>query len=81
MEKKYLVSETTKEERKEIVKNALGISLLGADMPSDDVLQLAKQYIDGKIEIEEIQKKVLEKYTNGGNKYWKIHMYTKIQEH
>ena len=58
----------TKEERKEIVKNALGISLLGADMPSDDVLQLAKQYIDGKIEIEEIQKKVLEKYTNGGNK-------------
>lgn len=68
MEKKYLVSETTKEERKKIVKNALGISLLGADMPSDDVLQLAKQYIDGKIEIEEIQKKVLEKYTNGGNK-------------
>lgn len=68
MEKKYLVSETTKEERKEIVKNALGISLLGTDMPSDDVLQLAKQYIDGKIEIEEIQKKVLEKYTNGGNK-------------
>ena len=68
MEKKYLVSESTKEERKETVKNALGISLLGADMPSDDVLQLAKQYIDGKIEIEEIQKKVLEKYTNGGNK-------------
>ena len=68
MEKKYIVSETTKEERKEIVKTALGISLLGADMPSDDVLQLAKQYIDGKIEIEEIQKKVLEKYTNGGNR-------------
>ena len=71
MEKKYLVSETTKEERKEIVKNALGISLLGADMPSNDVLQLAKQYIDGKIEIEEIQKRVLEKYTNGGNKQLK----------
>ena len=68
MEKKYLVTETTKEERKEIMINALGISLLGSDMPSNDVLQLAKQYIDGKIEIEEIQKKVLEKYTNGGNK-------------
>ena len=68
MEKKYLVSETTKEERKEIVKNALGIYLLGADKPINDVIQLAKQYIDGKIEIEEIQKKVLEKYTNGGNK-------------
>ena len=68
MNNKYLISETTREERKDIVKKALGISLLGADMPSDDVLQLAKQYIDGKIEIEEIQKKVLEKYTNGGNK-------------
>ena len=55
MEKKYLVSETTKEERKEIVKNALGISLLGADMPSDDVLQLTKQYIDGKIEIGDME--------------------------
>lgn len=68
MEKKYLISETTKEERKEIVKKALGISLLGADMPSEDVLALANQYIDGNIEIKEIQKRVLEKYTNGGNK-------------
>ena len=58
MNNKYLISETTKEERKDIVKKALGISLLGADRPSDDVLDLAKQYIDGKIEIEEIQKKV-----------------------
>ena len=68
MENKYLISETTREERKDIVKKALGISILGADMTSDDVLELAKQYIDGKIEIEEIQKRVLEKYTNGGNK-------------
>ena len=59
---KYLVSETTKEERKEIIKSALGISLLGAKMPSDDVLELAKQYIDGNIEIDELQKRVLEKY-------------------
>lgn len=68
MKDKYLISETTREERRDIVKKALGISLLGAEMPSDDVLELAKQYIDGKIEIEEIQKRVLEKYTNGGNK-------------
>lgn len=68
MKDKYLISETTREERKDIVKKAIGISLLGAEMPSDDVLELAKQYIDGKIEIEEIQKRVLEKYTNGGNK-------------
>ena len=63
---KYLVSETTKEERKELIKNALGISLLGAKMPSDDVLELAKQYIDGNIEIDELQKRVLEKYNKKG---------------
>lgn len=68
MKDKYLISETTREERKALVKKALGISLLGADMPSDDVLELAKQYIDGKIEIEEIKKKVIEKYTKGGDK-------------
>lgn len=68
MNDKYLISKTTREERIDIVKNALGISLLGADKPSNYVLNLVKQYIDGKIEIEEIQKKVLEKYTNGGNK-------------
>ena len=68
MNNKYLISETTREERKEIVKKALGISLLGADMPSADVLNMAKLYIDGKMEIEEIQKNVLKKYTNGGNK-------------
>lgn len=67
MDNRYLISETTKEERKDIVKKALGISLLGADMPSDDVLNLAKQYIEGKVEIEEIQKEVLKKYTKGGN--------------
>ena len=68
MNNKYLILETTREERIDIVKKALGISWLGADKPSDDVLDLAKQYIDGKIELGEIQKKVLEKYTNGGNK-------------
>ena len=67
MENKYLVSETTKEQRIEIVKKALGISLLGTKAPSEEVIQLAKQYIDGKIEIKEIQKIVLQKYTNGGN--------------
>lgn len=63
-EDKYSIKNTTKEERKEIVKKALAISLLGADMPSDDTLELAKQYIDGKIEIDELQRIVLDKYKN-----------------
>mgnify|MGYP003369719866 CR=1 FL=1 len=64
MEDKYSIKNTTKEERKEIVKKALAISLLGADMPSDDTLRLAKKYIDGEIELDELQKIVLDKYKN-----------------
>jgi hypothetical protein len=63
---KYLIADTTKEERKEIVKNALGISLLGTKMPSNDALKLAKQYIDGNIEIDELQKNILKKYSKKG---------------
>ena len=58
----YSVSKTTRAERKELVKKALGISLSGADMPTDETLSLARQYIDGKIELEELQKIVVNKY-------------------
>lgn len=60
--KSYLIKDTSKEERKEIVKKALAISCVGGKMPSQDALNLAKEYIDGNIEIAEIQKKVLNKY-------------------
>lgn len=59
---KLLISQTTKEERKEIIKKALGISLLGDKMPSDHVISMAKEYIEGKIELDEIQKRILQKY-------------------
>ena len=62
MEDKYKILEKIKEERKKIINRALGINLTGARMPSDYALELAKDYIDGKIEIEELQKKILDKY-------------------
>lgn len=58
----FLISQTTKDERKEIIKKALGLSLLGNKMPSDEVLNMAKEYIEGNIELDEIQKRVLQKY-------------------
>ena len=59
---KYLISETTKEERELIVKKALAISLTGADMPTDDVLELANDYIEGRKELAEIEVLVINKY-------------------
>ena len=56
------VKNTTLEQRKNIVKNALAISISGSDIPDRNVLEIAKEYVDGKIEIEEVQKKVLAMY-------------------
>lgn len=58
----YLIKNTTKEQRKKIVKQALAISLASNEIPSDEVLEITKEYIDGKTELKDIQKKVIEKY-------------------
>lgn len=58
----YLIKDTSKEERKKIAKNAFGISIASNEMPSKDVIELVKQYIDGNMELEEVQKKVIERY-------------------
>ena len=47
----FLIKDTTKEERKKIVKNAFG-----------EVIELTKKYIDGEMELEDVQKKVIEMY-------------------
>lgn len=59
---KYLISETTEEERRLIVEKALAISLTGAEAPSEDVLNLVNDYIEGRKELNEIQELVINKY-------------------
>lgn len=58
----YLIKDTTKEERQALVEKALMISLSGAEPPSKETLELVKEYIDGKKELEEIQREVIQKY-------------------
>lgn len=58
----YLIKDTSKEERKKIVKNAFGISIASNEIPSKEVIELVKQYINGNMELEEVQKKVIERY-------------------
>ena len=59
---KYLIKDTSKEERKKIAKTAFGISISSNEMPTKETIELVKQYIDGKMELEEVQKKVIERY-------------------
>ena len=46
--KSYLIKDTTKEERAELVKKALFITSAGDALPSDDAIKIVKQYIEDK---------------------------------
>ena len=63
---KYLIKDTTKEERILLVEKALSISLSGANKPSKEVIELAYEYVDGKKELSEIEKLVIQRYQKGG---------------
>ena len=54
----YSVKNTNKEQRRDLVKKALTISISGADVPTKETIE----YIDGSIELEDLQKQVIEKY-------------------
>lgn len=59
---KYLIKDTTREERKNIVKNALGIAVADGRVPSDDVINLAQKYINGEMELEQVKEETIKKY-------------------
>lgn len=61
------IKNTTKKQRKEIVKTALALSITGSDMPTDEALKIMKEYVDGISEIEEVQKKIIAMYKEGGD--------------
>ena len=58
------MTEKSKEERIDLANKALAISLSGAEPPSPEVLELVNQYIEGNIELEEIQQLIIKKYTH-----------------
>jgi len=58
----YSIKNTTKKQREEIVKRALAISVSGADAPSKEATKMVKDYIDGKMELVEVQKRIIELY-------------------
>ncbi len=59
--KSYLIKDTTKEERAELVKKALFITSAGDALPSDDAIKIVKQYIEGEKELEDVQKEIIER--------------------
>ena len=58
---KYGVAETTREQREKYAKKA-ETSKLGGGNPSPFARELSKKYVDGRIEVAEMQKAIIDKY-------------------
>ncbi len=61
--KKYLIKNSTREERQKMFNDAIAISMLGARAPSQEDMELYQKYIDGEMELDEIKRIAIEKYT------------------
>ena len=61
------IKNTTKNQRREIVKTAIALSITDNDMPTDKALEIMKEYVEGTTEIEEVQKKIIAMYKEGGD--------------
>lgn len=62
--KKYSIKETTKVEREKIVQDAYAIAASTGVPPTEEMMQLVEEYIDGKKEISEILEETIRKYQN-----------------
>lgn len=60
--KKYSIKETTKVVREKIVQDAYAISVSTGASPTDEMMNLVEEYIDGKKEISEILEETIRKY-------------------
>ncbi|WP_302770448.1 hypothetical protein [Anaerotignum lactatifermentans] len=60
--KKYSIKETTKVEREKIVQDAYAIALSTGEPPTEEMMQLVQEYVDGKKEISEILEETIQKY-------------------
>ncbi|MDD2981060.1 MAG: purine biosynthesis protein PurH [Hespellia sp.] len=61
----YLISETTKEERKKIVEESIGNISATCDGCMAGLAEMYQDYIDGKMEIREINMKFNARYEHG----------------
>ena len=58
----YKIADTTKVQREKYINDAISISVLDAPEPSSEAKQLMRDYIDGKCELSEAKKTIIEHY-------------------
>ena len=60
MQKDYSVQGTTKLQREKYVSDAIALSTLDAPEPSEKAMALMQEYIDGKCELVDARKRIIE---------------------
>ena len=60
--KKYSIKETTKVEREKIVQDAYAIAVSTGVPPTEEMMQMVQEYVNGKKEISEILEETIRKY-------------------
>lgn len=58
----WLIKNSTKEIRQKRVDGVIIIGMLDGKEPSFEVKKLFQKYIDGEMEIEEVQRRIIQKY-------------------
>jgi len=53
---------TTREEREKAVRNALAITKINGGQPTEETVELFQKYINGEMELDEIEKQMIERY-------------------
>jgi len=59
---KYRVADTTKIQREKYINDAISISVLDAPEPSIEAKRLMRNYVDGKCELSDAKKEIIEYY-------------------
>jgi len=59
-----LIKDTTREERENIIKNALSLSSVDAAPPTEQSMALYNEYIEGNMELSDVKAKIISMYVN-----------------
>lgn len=60
--RKYSIKETTKVEREKIVQDAYAIAVSTGVPPTEEMMQMVQEYVNGKKEISKILEETIRKY-------------------
>ncbi|MDR0434028.1 MAG: antitoxin VbhA family protein [Gracilibacteraceae bacterium] len=63
----YKIADTTKVQREKYVNDAISISVLDAPEPSPEAKQLMRDYVDGKRELADARRAIIEHYREASN--------------